>query len=431
MRNGRTTFGTAQDAAAAEAMRAAADRAGWLLSADQLRKRLDELLDRNLRDWDIVQQAGRWALGRPDPEEFVPGDVLALRWLTVGSAMNQARGLAERAMPTAAGDPHRSARTSGSLALAARTTASAVWRVATATPYFLEVRNAVGILASRPAPTELLEELHLPFPAVTVYFGADLALDPRLLAWSEGLDAPDRQRQSQAATMLSEVPFLVSRMDLENDVRRLGGYLTGVTLLAGPGGQGVEDQVFWHVATNPVPSPLEPMGFDRGRGMLWGRRSYATLGQLADNLAAAVAWGDWKPPEPPPPLTAAPGSRPWRKALKTGPFRRALQRGAFADVHVLDTTTQQPAPAAQRPADGGAQRTSPIAHTRRGHWRRVRVGPTTGWRYEGRWIAPTVVNPGGPTRPGRTVVYRLPVPDTARSPLGVDPEDPTGQLPEP
>jgi hypothetical protein len=420
MAPGRTTFGTAQDAADAKAMAADADRGGWLLAAGQLAGCLGELFDRNRRDWDIVEQGGRWALGRPDPEEYVPGDVLALRWLSVGSSMNQAHGLTERAAAATAG---------GLLAEAARTTTSAVWRVATATPYFLEVRDAVGILASRPVPAELLQELHLPFPAVSVYFGADLALDPRLLAWSEGLDTPQRARQSQVAAMLSFVPSLVSRQDLENEVRRHGGYLTGVTLLAGPGGRGVDDQVFWHVTTDPVPSPLEPQGLDRGRGMLWGRRSLATLGQLADNLAAAVAWGDWKPPDPPPPLAAAPGSRPWRKAMKTGRFRRAQQRGTFAGVHVLDLSGPRSAPAARPAGDGEAQRASPITHTRRGHWRRVRVGPAEDWHHEGRWIAPTLVNPGGPPPSGRTVVYRLPVPDAARGPLGVDPEDPIGQVP--
>lgn len=55
----------------------------------------------------------------------------------------------------------------------------------------------------------------------------------------------------------------------------------------------------------------------------------------------------------------------------------------------------------QSQASGGALNSEtggPRAHWRRGHWRRVRVGSRGEWRYELRWIRPTLVNPSaGPT----------------------------------
>jgi hypothetical protein len=45
------------------------------------------------------------------------------------------------------------------------------------------------------------------------------------------------------------------------------------------------------------------------------------------------------------------------------------------------------------------------------------VGSRAVWHYEGRWIPPTVVNPGGAPMPGLPV-YRLPLPEAARTALG-------------
>ena len=46
------------------------------------------------------------------------------------------------------------------------------------------------------------------------------------------------------------------------------------------------------------------------------------------------------------------------------------------------------------------------AHLRRGHWRRVRVGPRSDWHYEMRWIPPTMINPYA-RRKDSVTVYRL------------------------
>jgi hypothetical protein len=70
-------------------------------------------------------------------------------------------------------------------------TSVASWLI-DAVPYFLPVHDAVSILDSHPPEPDMLAEVRLPFPAVTVYFGADLAFDPAFLRWSRGwMSRPD------------------------------------------------------------------------------------------------------------------------------------------------------------------------------------------------------------------------------------------------
>jgi hypothetical protein len=126
------------------------------------------------------------------------------------------------------------------------------------------------------------------------------------------------------------------------------------------------------------------------------------------------------------------GSREWRKAAKRGAFKRQEQRGALVGVRVLDTDRMRQASQhlTRRDREGPA-RQSPVTHNRRGHWRRVRVGPRDDWHFEGRWIPPTVVNQG--KSPSRVItVYRLPVPEPGRT-EGVHREEDASrdlQLPE-
>jgi len=56
---------------------------------------------------------------------------------------------------------------------------------------------------------------------------------------------------------------------------------------------------------------------------------------------------------------------------------------------------------------------------RRAHWRRARVGPRRDWHYEGRWIAPTLVNADALTEMP-TVLYRLPDPPSGPPPADIE-----------
>jgi hypothetical protein len=55
-----------------------------------------------------------------------------------------------------------------------------------AATYFLPVDSAIGILASTPPTDHLVDAIRLPFPAASIYFGADLAIDQRFIRWSDG-----------------------------------------------------------------------------------------------------------------------------------------------------------------------------------------------------------------------------------------------------
>jgi hypothetical protein len=175
-------------------------------------------------------------------------------------------------------------------------------------------------------------------------------------------------------------------------------------LAAGPGGVGVEDLAAWFTVT-PGAVKLGPRRVDIGF------LSSANLRGLALNLAAATAWGHWHPPEAPLELPDDPASSEFRHAVRRGRFRRREPGGAAAGVRVLDVGRMHtPAPQA-----GSGTHSSPVTHLRRGHWRRQRIGPRDGWRYEPRWIPPVVVNPGG-EEGSQVTVYRLPVPPDTEAP---------------
>jgi hypothetical protein len=326
----RSTFGTANNSDEAEEILRLAGVAERMVPDHEVEAALRRVRAQHKRDRLLVEAGGRWRPGIPDPVEFIPGDVLALRALAITSTANQATSLLELSSIPSLAEADRT-----DMRRIAQVLASQVSWIASAAPYWLGVRDAVGILASRPPDPDLLAILRLPFRVVSVYFGADLAFDQRFLAWSDSMDLPERFEAALYCEWLAQNPDQAEG-DLERQIRDRGGYLTGVTMLAGPGQIGLADCVLWHAAAEAMPTPADPAGFDRGRGFLVGRLSCSTLAPLVANLAAAVAWGGWKRPDPLPPLPVDPSSRAWRKALNTGRARRAERRGSFAAVHILD-----------------------------------------------------------------------------------------------
>jgi hypothetical protein len=183
-----------------------------------------------------------------------------------------------------------------------------------------------------------------------------------------------------------------------------------MVLLASSDGR-LHDDVVWLVAANPDPNRPWPASLDRIRGAVRGWRRCADLGPLADNVAAAVAWGAWRQPpaiaEIPPDLQ----HNQLRKALKHNSVRVREREGALVGVHVLDLGRTTPAePSANDGQPSAAGRGSPIPHLRSGHFRRVRVGPRAAFHYQVRWIPPVWVQ-GDPDRAAqRLVIRRLPPP---------------------
>lgn len=346
---------------------------------------LDEATEMAFRDSLLLQSSGRWVTGRPDPEQFVPGDAPILRSQAMNGLLRDLI-LGGRSLNST---EHSMIYVNHMACIAA---------LSKAVPYFIEANLVVGLLSSSPPPTDVLSGLRLPYPVVSVYFGVELEL-PGDLRWpGHFVEQPDHS-----------VEYAISHGQ---------GRLTGAVLMAGPGGVGLDNTMFWLVSTDPLDHPDFPeVAFDRRRSIMLADRRLSSWPHLAENVAASVAWLDWQVPDPL--ELPEPGTKAYRKAVRTSQFRKREPRGAVGGVHVIDRSMS--AHSTQRSEPTGR---SVREHTRTGHWRAVRVatrdseGTITGnvqgepgvdWHYEGRWIAPTVVNPGA-TRDERQVVYRVPGP---------------------
>lgn len=355
-------------------------------------------VDRDLR---LLRASGRWNPGTDDPENLLPGDAPIVRGVVAGAHLAELgarlRGLVpESPEGYAPGD------------VMAASLASVVSALDSAVPFYIDGPTAMGVLSSTPPDAAALDTLRLPFDSVFVMFGHEIEI-PADVEW------PDNYNDYDPAD--EDLPWTGFRTTMESALVHRGGAITGMVLISGPNGVGLGDFMLWIVSANPDPEhPQEEMRRDRQRSSILAYRKNSTWQHMIDNTAAAVAWLDWEQPDP---LDLPdPASKLWRKAIRTSQFRKREPRGAAGDVHVI----------ARRPAEDSGPgsddepKTSRRSHIRTGHWRSVRIatrdedgtitGDTTGepgvdWHYEGRWIAPTIVNAGA-TPDDRAVVYRVP-----------------------
>lgn len=393
----RSTFGFALDAAELPPLLetlAAVDR---LIDPGEVPAGVERLGRRLARDLAILQATGRWDGDAPLRGEYVAGDVLGLRVRYASPGVGVAA-----AMLLSDSEPLPPEQTDLRASLSV---AAALYDAAC---YFLPVTSAAGILGSSPPAVADLADLRLPFPLAAVYFGADLAIPEQLLVWPDELPArlaASREIGRPLAERLPDADRLLHFGDsIIGDVAAHGGFLSGVLLFADEDFGLADLAGFLVAADGPMPGPRE-----RVRGVVLGRLSDSTLAPLLHNLAAAVAWGAWQPPETLE-LPETADSSLWRAALRRGQFRRKEPRGALAEVRVLDTARMlRPRP----PEAGGSGHASPVTHLRRGYWQRHRLGPQARWHYEMRFHPPTLVNPGrGRGQTQRPTVYRLPLPPT-------------------
>jgi len=404
-------------------------RAGRLEEVN--RTAVNEVMDALFRDGTLKDASGRWRSGRPDPDQFVPGDIAAIRAIA-GDAL--VRGLGAVSLQRATTLHLRSARgggfdvTSDREALLVQldperlldfpVVSLMLVDLYRAVPYFVPTTAAMAVLASRPPHSGLQTALRLPFERTLVLFGADLELDPASYPWPQGLSKQE-----------------LDRFELVGELMGRGGHLSGLVLLADDDGY-LRDDVVWVVAANPDPRASWPASLDRVRGLVRGFRSAATLGPLVTNVAAAVSWAIWRDPPSTPDLPANPTSRQLRKALKRNSVRTRERQGALAGVRVLDLA-RNAARARTAPADPDgprSHRASPVPHLRSGHFRNVRVGPRDGFHHEPRWIPPTWVRGNLDSTDQRLVVRRLPPPAVWAQPEvgngrpGADSRRPQGPL---
>lgn len=343
---------------------------------------------RVVRDVAVARASGRWRPGEDDPPHYVPGDAVALRAFTIASDfeyLHQFRAIFD--------DPAADLAVRFEAAWRAQTILADTRAVYDAVPHFLDADVAAGILASRPPGPDVLGELRLPHDRVAVFLGRTLPV--RECDWPEAWDhtrdltgRPTRQR-----TILGEL-------------RARGGGIEGVVLTESAG-RGLADEVLWLLSAEPDPERPDDLNRDRLRSVVWGLRSRSRLAPVAENLAAAVAWGEWHQARPVD-LPDNHRSRDFRKALRRGEFRRREPQGAVGGVRVLDLGRSPVPDRNPTPAGTPGGRSSPISHLRRAHWRLQPVGPKSADRRLTR-VAATVVRPGA--TPARTAVYRVLAPE--------------------
>lgn len=341
---------------------------------------------------DIAITNNRWkGATRSTSGEYVPGDVVRLRALTAAWLFE-----------LASADWEDSSGVTGQLPDKDRELAM-IELLYASVPYFLPAAPALGIMASQPPDAALIRELHLPFPAVAVFFSAPFEIPPELRGGEEQLASRNAPSHTVRDVLVGEDP---SQEDGPSHIRfaTLAAYrgqtlsVAGVIVTADLDGS-LSDLVAF-VLADPIARPTR-------FHIVEGRRSNSRLGPLVLNLAAAVAWGSWTPPDRGLELPDDARSPAFRDALRRGVFRRLEPRGAAAAVRVLDASklTQR----TRSSTTLAAAHSSPATHLRRGHWQRYRIGPRDDWHYEPRWVPPVVVNPIG--QPGRSVtVFRLPLP---------------------
>lgn len=341
---------------------------------------------------DIAITNNRWkGATRSTSGEYVPGDVVRLRALT-----------ATWLLDLATADWQDSSGGEGQLPDKDRELAM-IELLYASVPYFLPAAPALGVMASQPPDAALIRELHLPYPAVAVFFSAPFEIPPELRGGEEQLASRSVPSHTVRDVLVGEPP---SSEDGPSHIRfaTLAAYrgqlLSVVGVIVTADFDGTLSDLVSFVLADPIAKPTR-------FHIVEGRRRNSRLEPLVLNLAAAVAWGSWTPPDRGLELPDDARSPAFRDALRRGVFRRLEPRGAAAAVRVLDASKM--AQRTRSETTTGTAHTSPATHLRRGHWQRYRIGPRGDWHYEPRWVPPVLVNPTG--QPGRSVtVFRLPLP---------------------
>lgn len=361
---------------------------------------LDQLIERDRR---IVRTARRWRgdpLMPPNTNHFLPGDVAAIRIATLEHDIaHRARRRIERIEAGEKIDLH--SPESRSVALDGMVS---TW-LYSATPYYLNTPNLIGLVDCDPPTGDELDQIRLPAPAVAIYFGADLEIPHQLVhadntlqtlidrAEAAHLQAASQPRDKREVSADDTVPTVIPA-PLTAIHHNRAPSICGIALHADPDGR-LHDHVLWLTS---CPDSAVP-----NRYAIYGRLSTSSMRYIAHNLAAAIAWGQWTNPDQNdalPPL----GDRQFRHIIRSSRFRKHEPHGGAIGVKVLDAKRTFSTPR-NEPTSTHA---SPITHRRRGHRRRQRVGPRDDWRYEVRFIPPVVVNPGNESDP--LIVRRLPPP---------------------
>ena len=170
------------------------ERVGGL--KDLNRAVIRQVIDGLIRDAALHKASGRWNPGRPDPDQFVPGDIAPIRAIVADSIVRCVGAISLGAARTL----HLRARLSGDLDLVSDREglvvaldpdrfleqpilASLLVDVYCAVPYLIPTTAAAAVLASRPPSPSLQHELRVPFERTLVLFGTDLEIGSDSFPW--------------------------------------------------------------------------------------------------------------------------------------------------------------------------------------------------------------------------------------------------------
>lgn len=281
-----------------------------------------------------------------------------------------------------------------------------------AVPFYLDSADAVAVTGAYAPDADVRDLIRLPYPEVAVFFASPMRIAPDSGWWSTSLldDLIDYDNGiAQEYASHGVVPDTRYLRDPEAgltewELLAVGGCdIIGVIVEAAPDATGtylphVRDDVMW------IASPLDRRHQHHGVAARYvGSLPTSKLAPVVANLLAAVSWGDWECPTPDPDLPA-PGTPARRKAAKTSSFQRKAADGSLDGVHRIRLGTRR---SGGTGGDGGR---SVRTHWRRGHFRRTRVGTRLNWRYDLRFIAPTIVNADVDSTSPSPAVYLLPEP---------------------
>jgi hypothetical protein len=353
-------------------------------------KGLYDVLTRAARDAELVAATGRWRFEglHREPTRMLPGDVLGLRAATAPQMAfhRDEEEVLVYGDVVAVIDPKRELVTVPQGVQLANL-------LYAAESYWLPAHAEETVLNSQPPATGDAVELRLPHGHSVVWFAQALEIPTNLSL------LPVELLESWRADSTPEIgePFCLVALALRGIDPRLPGdpgelVVEGVVLAAADDEGRPHDLVLWVCRVDHADR--------RQRVLIPGFRSRAGWRTALDVLTAVVAWGDWTPPAE---RLVVGRTRDELRSLRHGRTRRREEAGGLAMVRVLDARPR----AAITRQPGGGTHASPITHLRRGHFRRVPVGPG-GRDRDMRWIRPTIVNPGGSSQPAR--VYRLPPP---------------------
>ena len=346
------------------------------------------------RDRALVEASRRWSgspLRPPVSRRYVPGDVAAIRYAIASD------DITDYLAATFEPDRESTAGPPTSVMLAG----CALRSLYAAVPYYVDLPTLASLVDCQVPTDDEVAGLRLPHATVGIYFSGDIEIPAELIAADNALWLLDRRygaalERDDTTISADDAPASRITGPLLGVARREPVALCGLILHTTADGH-LDDYVLW--LTNVDHHVTAP------RRGIYGQLSRSTLRYVAINLACAIAWGRWTPPDTTLELPDDSTSRDFRAATRTGTYRRREPRGAAIGVRVLDTNRTIRHTTTTN-ADG--THASPITHLRKRHWQRYRVGARDHWHYERRLIDPIVVNPGHTDN--RLTVYRLPPP---------------------